>query len=51
MSSRERVSRRFYRAESQHDLLAFMDRGESAYEENRWVLEVAWEVANKGTLY
>lgn len=46
--SRERTSRRFYRVESQYDLLAYMDRGETAMHENRWVLEVAWEAANKG---
>ncbi len=50
MSSRERQSRRFYRVESQHDLLAHMDKGEMAYSENRWTLEIAQEAANKGTL-
>jgi glycogen(starch) synthase len=43
-----RTSRRFYRVDSQHDLLAYLDKGESALNENRWTLEIAWEAANKG---
>jgi len=43
-----RQSRRFYRVDSQHDLLAYLDRGESAIQEHRWTLEIAWEAANKG---
>jgi hypothetical protein len=46
--SRDRASRRFYRMESQNELLAFMDRGEMASCQNRWTFESAWEVANKG---
>lgn len=42
------MSRRFSRAESNSDLLAFLDRGHSANNENRWTFEIAWEVANKG---
>lgn len=49
--SRERASRRFYRVDSTNDLFEFMDRGYSAQHENRWNFEVAWEAANKGTLY
>ncbi|KPJ19685.1 Putative glycogen [starch] synthase [Papilio machaon] len=50
--SRDRSSRRFYRAESTHDLLSFMDRGQAALEENRWTFETAWEAANKvGGIY
>ncbi|PSN29113.1 Glycogen [starch] synthase [Blattella germanica] len=46
------MSRRFYRMESQNDLLAFMDKGELASCQNRWVFETAWEVANKvGGIY
>lgn len=46
------MSRRFSRAESSSDLLAFLDRGHSANNENRWTFEVAWEVANKvGGIY
>lgn len=45
---RERSSRRFYRGESYSNLLAVMDRGLHAEEENRWNFEVAWEAANKG---
>lgn len=30
------------------NLLACMDRGLQAEEENRWTIEVAWEAANKG---
>ncbi|CAG9136099.1 unnamed protein product [Plutella xylostella] len=45
--SRDRTSRRFYRAESSHDLSSYMDRGQAATNENRWTLESAWEVANK----
>lgn len=50
---RERSSRRFYRGESYSNLMALMDRGQQAEEENRWTFEVAWEAANKGafTLY
>lgn len=46
--SRERSSRRFYRGESYSNLLALMDKGQQAEEENRWTFEVAWEAANKG---
>uniref|UniRef100_A0A7R9K086 Glycogen [starch] synthase n=1 Tax=Timema genevievae TaxID=629358 RepID=A0A7R9K086_TIMGE len=50
--SRERASRRFYRVESQHDLLSHMDKGQLASLENRWSFEAAWEVANKvGGIY
>ncbi|KAG7295654.1 hypothetical protein JYU34_021935 [Plutella xylostella] len=50
--SRDRTSRRFYRAESSHDLSSYMDRGQAATNENRWTLESAWEVANKvGGIY
>ncbi|XP_063220132.1 glycogen [starch] synthase isoform X2 [Bacillus rossius redtenbacheri] len=49
--SRERMSRRFYRVDSQSDL-SFMDRGRLASSENRWIFEAAWEVANKvGGIY
>lgn len=47
--SKEKTNRRFYRAESMSNLLACMDRGLQAEEENRWTIEVAWEAANKGT--
>lgn len=46
--SRERATRRFYRADSCHELRAFLDRGQTANQENRWTFEVAWEAANKG---
>ncbi|XP_049793072.1 glycogen [starch] synthase [Schistocerca nitens] len=50
--SKERASRRFYRVESQNQLLSFLDRGHSAALENRWTFETAWEVANKvGGIY
>ncbi|KAI8433442.1 hypothetical protein MSG28_015478 [Choristoneura fumiferana] len=50
--SRDRSSRRFYRAESMHDLLSFMDKGQAASDENRWTFECAWEAANKvGGIY
>lgn len=51
--SRERSStRRFYRSESYSNLMACMDRGMQAGEENRWNFEIAWEVANKvGGIY
>ncbi|XP_076062252.1 glycogen [starch] synthase [Oratosquilla oratoria] len=46
-----RVSRRFYRIDSQFNL-ANLDKGESACEENRWVFEVSTEAANKvGGIY
>lgn len=46
--SRERTNRRFYRAESMSNLMACMDKGMQAEEDNRWTIEVAWEAANKG---
>ncbi len=46
--SRDRASRRFYRVDSNYDLLRFLDRGEVASFQNRWTFETAWEVANKG---
>lgn len=46
--SRERASRRFYRADSCSNMLNMMDRGMLALEENRWTFEIAWEAANKG---
>ncbi|XP_063545628.1 glycogen [starch] synthase [Cydia strobilella] len=50
--SRDRTSRRFYRAESTHDLLAYLDKGQAASDENRWTFETAWEAANKvGGIY
>jgi glycogen(starch) synthase len=51
--SRERSSsRRFYRGESYSNLMACMDRGMQAEEENRWTFEIAWEAANKvGGIY
>lgn len=50
--SRDRSSKRFYRAESTHDLLSYMDKGQAASDENRWTFETAWEVANKvGGIY
>ncbi|XP_071441109.1 glycogen [starch] synthase [Hetaerina americana] len=50
--SRERMSRRFYRVDSAHDLIAFLDKGELASCENRWTFEIAWEAANKvGGIY
>ena len=49
--SRERASRRFYRADSSHELRAFLDRGQAANQENRWTFEIAWEAANKGIIF
>ncbi|XP_065220843.1 glycogen [starch] synthase [Planococcus citri] len=50
--SRDRASKRFYRVDSNYDLLRFLDRGEVAAYQNRWTFEVAWEVANKvGGIY
>lgn len=48
MSRDRSSSRRFYRGESYSNLLACMDKGLAAEEENRWTFEIAWEVANKG---
>ncbi|XP_055378150.1 glycogen [starch] synthase isoform X2 [Condylostylus longicornis] len=46
------MMRRFSRVESAHDLVDYLDRGHTAYRENRWNFEVAWEVANKvGGIY
>ncbi|KAL1501364.1 hypothetical protein ABEB36_006696 [Hypothenemus hampei] len=50
--SRDKSNRRFYRGESCSNLLACMDRGMTAEEQNRWTFEVAWEAANKvGGIY
>lgn len=52
MSKEKPSSRRFYRAESSTNLMAYLDRGMTAEEENRWTFEVAWEAANKvGGIY
>lgn len=46
------MSRRISRVESGADLLDFLDRGQSASQENRYTFEVAWEAANKvGGIY
>ena len=46
------MSRRISRVESGSDLLQFLDRGNTAVEENRYTFEIAWEVANKvGGIY
>lgn len=42
-----RISKRFYRSDSVHNL-ALLDRGESAALENRFVFEISHEAANKG---
>lgn len=50
--SRERASKRFYRADSAHDFANVMDRGQAASYQNRWTFETAWEVCNKvGGIY
>ncbi|BES87990.1 Glycogen synthase [Nesidiocoris tenuis] len=47
-----KASKRFYRVDSGHDLSKILDRGYSAANNNRWVFEAAWEVANKvGGIY
>lgn len=47
-----RSSRRFYTMGSQADLSRFWDHGEHFANQNRWVFECAWEVANKvGGIY
>ncbi|XP_047737934.1 glycogen [starch] synthase [Hyalella azteca] len=46
-----RVSKRFYRSDSVHNL-AFLDRGETAAAENRFIFEISHEAANKvGGIY
>ncbi|CAG9861623.1 unnamed protein product [Phyllotreta striolata] len=50
--SKERASRRFYRIESTSNLIAHLDKGLTAEQENRWCFEIAWEAANKvGGIY
>ncbi|CAH0549333.1 unnamed protein product [Brassicogethes aeneus] len=45
-------SKRFYRGESYSNLLACLDKGQLAEEQNRWTFEIAWEAANKvGGIY
>jgi glycogen(starch) synthase len=46
--TKDQASKRFYRVDSNYDFTAFMDRGQTAAYENRWVFETAWEVCNKG---
>lgn len=48
--TKDQASKRFYRVDSNYDFTAFMDRGQTAAYENRWVFETAWEVCNKGLL-
>lgn len=48
--SQSKSNRRFYRVDSGHDFTQFMDRGQLAACQNRWTFEIAWEVANKGSL-
>lgn len=43
-----RMSRRFYRADSMVFPQGFYDQGATAEQENKWVFEVSWEVVNKG---
>jgi hypothetical protein len=38
--SRDRASRRFYRVDSNYELLRSLDRGELASYQNRWTFEV-----------
>ncbi|XP_015376641.1 PREDICTED: glycogen [starch] synthase-like, partial [Diuraphis noxia] len=45
--TKDQASKRFYRVDSNYDFTAFMDRGQTAAYENRWVFETAWEVCNK----
>ncbi|XP_025196228.1 glycogen [starch] synthase [Melanaphis sacchari] len=50
--TKDQASKRFYRVDSNYDFTAFMDRGQTAANENRWVFETAWEVCNKvGGIY
>ncbi|XP_016660920.1 glycogen [starch] synthase isoform X2 [Acyrthosiphon pisum] len=50
--TKDQASKRFYRVDSNYDFTAFMDRGQTAAYENRWVFETAWEVCNKvGGIY
>ncbi|XP_050531555.1 glycogen [starch] synthase isoform X4 [Daktulosphaira vitifoliae] len=50
--AKDQASKRFYRVDSNYDFTAFMDRGQTAACENRWVFESAWEVCNKvGGIY
>lgn len=46
-----RLNKRFYRADSVNNL-EYLDRGETASQENRWIFEVSHEAANKvGGIY
>ncbi|KAJ8681842.1 hypothetical protein QAD02_017634 [Eretmocerus hayati] len=50
--SRSGASRRFYRLNSQQELLDYMELSDSMHYDNRWSFEVAWEAANKvGGIY
>lgn len=52
VASLSRTNRRFYSMGSQADLSRFWDYGEHFANQNRWVFECAWEVANKvGGIY
>lgn len=46
-SKMSRISKRFYRSDSVHNL-SLLDRGETAASENKFVFEISHEAANKG---
>lgn len=45
----QKMQRRFYKLEGECDDY-YLDGGETAELQNKWVFEIAWEVCNKGTL-
>ena len=48
VSSSSKIQRTLGGLDVLDDMGMEMDRGRTAAHENRWVFEVAWEVANKG---
>ena len=43
-----RMARRLYRLDPEPAPTGYLDHGNSAQVENKWVFEIAWEVVNKG---
>lgn len=43
----QKMQRRFYKLEGECDDY-YLDGGETAELQNKWVFEIAWEVCNKG---
>ena len=43
-----KIARRLYRLDPMPNTGGYLDQGNSAKVENKWLFEIAWEVVNKG---